>query len=135
MTKPKIKIHDMNGVPVPARARTLTMGQREIIAEGWQDYIDGKLTVVDISTAAGVSYETTRVLLSEMSKTRRVNASARSREVNRRRNSDASSMRRPRGVTAPPFTDDWFEQNQKSAEKHFKACISSGHWQFFNEAT
>ena len=123
-----------NGQLSSARGKTLNMAQREIITEGWEDYMAGKLSVSDIAQAAGVGYETVRYLLGEITKIKRVKPlSPRevSRRTNRGREQTAGGVKRPRGITAQPFTDDWFDQNQQNAERHFRACITSGHWQFF----
>lgn len=115
-----------------ARGSTLNMAQREIISEGWEDYVDGKLSVMDIAMAAGVGYETTRSLLAQMSSMRRrPQNKARSVGIRRAHPSDKPTIKRPKGVTAQPFSDEWWAQNQVSAEKHFRACMVAGHWQFF----
>jgi len=126
---------------VGTKRRNITMSQREIIAEGWADYINGRLSVMDIAAASGCSYETTRSLLCEITNLRRGRPSVvelqRERQRERRKGGrlvEVPSIKRPRGITAAPFSDEWWEQNAASAERHFKACVASGHWQFFSSA-
>lgn len=103
------------------RNGALTLSQRRQIRDKWKAYVSGNITIMEVAADVGVSAEMVRQMfkaLSDRHAIRREVGASFSREMENEKKRTASL--RPKGVSAEPFSELWWKQNQESAERHFQ---------------